>query len=265
MGLLRVRMGAHLTSKGKQTFEKREYKDTAEIVRLLLEDVTRRLQDQQLTCNVQIPAELKKTLQPGTIDEDTATPSSRVDTALSIEEVTGPAHIASKKGFHVGSIVYEKAQGTKSGVYKIIDVGEKVELVEYDHFKKTPINIRIDLERPLSSWALTKDNITTPIDSDWSTRYIGNPAACRVESLRCKLFLALQEACDIVPNPSKLVVLCVKPVSVRSTGNYKKGDLKLLPATHSLVYISTEKGSKAVEVEMDKDWFARARTETRLR
>ena len=74
--------------------------------------------------------------------------------ALTTEEVSSKEYQAKRKGFRVDAKVFEKNQGAREGVYKIISIDDNVKLQEVDDFKTELLTLSLPFAKLLENWKL---------------------------------------------------------------------------------------------------------------
>ena len=253
LGLYRVRYGGFLINKGEKTFEGKKYETKSEIVSLLLQDAFAAIKqhDQPSDGQVDIPENLKYALsfQAASVASSNLS-EDQSSVPKTIEEISGIAHAAKQKGFKDGEIVYEKKVGHKEGIYKIVTIGDPVQLQELNAFKDESqlLGVKTNFISFMSGWCPYKGDVPTKVSGDWQVKFPPNSWASKLENERCKLFIKLRELGqeNEIPPLSKLVMLCQKPACLRAAVDALKGDIIILPAITSLSQILKEKSIGAI-------------------
>ena len=256
IGLLRVRVGAHLCGKGKITFEATTYDSLSQIMALFLEAVTAKLKDNGANINVKLPGELSRHLPTAAANANEADSTADQDGdstinvgPLSLDEASGKDFVAGQKGFKVGTVVFEKTVGHKVGVYVIISIGDEVNVVEHDNFNAAKLSVKIEFKKFMANWTVFKGELQIAIDGDWTSHYARREAVL-LEMERCNLFLAMQSLdASIGIQPFGLVRLCVKPQALRAAVDCIKDAIQLVPTVRSLGYIAVQKCASVLEIK----------------
>ena len=245
LGLLRVRMGAHVCRKGRYTFERKAYSAREEILALFVTSVLEALQALNLEPPVSVPKELSSALQWANNAADAASSGSPAPSqqhcaapiaAFSIEEISG---ILRRRGFEVDGLVYESSAGKKEGIYKILQIDHNVFLQVYNPMESKPqLIVAIPFAKFIKGWVPFKGEMTMHVGGDWTSRYVGVPANSLLDRHRCTLYLKLHELAQSYSNPYDLVQLCIKPMSLRAKADIKKGELTLVPTVTNLACIT---------------------------
>ena len=115
-GIFKVRRGAFVTKKGAATFEGKVYASFDEVVQTFLKELYDLLQDMadpslSLPMGDEWQAILKRTKAEPAAPKQTPATSK----LLTMEELKSTEAVAAKKGYKVGTKVYEKSVGQKEG------------------------------------------------------------------------------------------------------------------------------------------------------
>ena len=175
--------------------------------------------------------------------------------ALTTEEVSSKEYQAKRKGFRVDAKVFEKNQGAREGVYKIISIDDNVKLQEVDDFKTELLTLSLPFAKLLENWKLFLGEMPTYIKDDWAERYVGVSSTRVLELLRCKLFAALDKDYETngLDDIHSRVRLCLKPTQIRSLQKFSPGELYLSPLVNKVTDIAFEdKSGHALRIEYTK-------------
>ena len=248
-GLFKVRVGAHLCNKGKQTFDGKAHKDLAAIVRLFLEDVHALLQSTPTSPVFGTVHELSASwvliLKTTPADEPKPEePVSKGAVLLSVADLHDKISAAERKGFAVGIKVIEKGMGVKHGVYTIDSLGEQVVLVEHDIFKVGHLKVTLKLEQFILKWSQYKGDVPVVIAGDWSKWCSCDKKTLAIEAEKCKFLAAMLAHAKEHPVTYNDVLLCLKPGTLRANRDLAKGELVLTPcSTFSSIIVADKSTS----------------------
>ena len=213
LGLLRIRIGAHLCGKGKQTFEAIAFEDRATVLALFLKDITEHLKASGASLasvGVEFPANLAHALKvpekhaPCNAKNGDEGVNAHEEHALSIDEVSSKDYMAKRKGFKIGSMVYEKSVGAKDGVYEITMIGDDIGLKEVDEFKDDHLTVKVPFPKFMEGWKPFTGEMATFVHGAWDVR-------CTLRQMRRRLKLPAASYCWHCKKPRRLGTTCRCP------------------------------------------------------
>lgn len=235
-GLFKVRIGAHVCGKGKTTFEGVAHKDMRAIVRLFLHDVFELVKFAEQKIDLGSIVTLHDTwvviLSEGGDDALPVQGQTEVGKTvglLSLDELTDKPNIADRRGFKVGTLVFERGHGPRQGMYAIESIGDDVVLNEHDAFKESHLKMKLAFEQFIAKWAPFKGDVPEKIDANWGPWCVWNTKSLSIDAVKCELIVAMQSYALENASGDDDLVLCIKPSAVRAKQDIAKGELVLVP------------------------------------
>lgn len=246
LGRLHTRMILHITAKAKQGFEKKEYSSVDEIEKAFNEEL----------------AKLVGSTPPAQGAPSTSSPKGSKHSApdvgpLDLEEVADPLFIVEQAGFAVGSVVYERAIGTK-GLFTLKSVTSEGAILEdymCNIIGSPMLQAKTQLDTFLKQWAPFKGELPVALPMQPRTGCqlftVAGSEHLRADRLKAQLLESLFEMTEAVDGSAQLSFFLF-PSEVRASLSIPKGKLELVPTT-DLKSISCRKGPSSIAVQVGKD------------
>ncbi len=244
-GLFKVRLGAHICKKGKQTFERKDWASVDDIVRAFCKEVHGMI-DGVDGCQLPLFSSTWVTIVAGAKAdaEEEKMQTSKVE-LMTVERLKSTEEAAKRKGYKQGSMIFEKAVGLKAGLYEIIVLGDECELAERDSFKPVEAlrNVKVSFDTLWKNWITFSGVASVRLDVDWSGHAMWKQTDGLLELSKAKLFEALFDHANDNPVTPQDVVLCIKPVCLRANRDFKTQELVLVPCVPHMANLTITKGS----------------------
>jgi hypothetical protein len=167
-------------------------------------------------------------------------------TVTTLSDHTDPIWIAAQAGFKVKALVVESSQRdgrafTIESVFKIVKIGESVEMVQVCAYDGKAKSVQIPLAKLLTLWNLSK--ATVPIQMTSGQQ---RTVALYVEDKKAAIFSAILEA-DKLNKAGESITFWRRPDEIRTTVRIPKGHLVLAPVC-PLVNISTKSSAASLSL-----------------
>ena len=141
---------------------------------------------------------------------------------LSVDQDTDPQYLASKAGFQLGHIVFEKEGGSSpaSKLFYITSIGQQIGLAQVCTYVGEQVFVRAELSTFLRHWAVFRGG--APIRMAEGQK---RPQSLQVDMMRATLFNAVLSADGVFQNKVALEGLQFyrKPDEVRVRIHFKQG------------------------------------------
>ena len=255
-----VRYICFMCGKGSLTFEKKDYKTSIAIIELLADEVVEDVKLKAFTKAVFI--KLMGVTVPDPAKQDDKTPGGapakppqpeaddKQSTApIGLSDLEDPVFIAKRSGFEKDKMIYEKSTG-RDTIYKIIDIGTKIEIKEQSNDKTIDCSLKIELAALLTKFVPFKGDMQLIMDASMVDKYgVEGNADIALDMAKAQLFNTMCTYAMDTASPSYKGKLQfrVKPMEVRVTCAFKKHELIFVPNPLQMHQISTKASTSVIK------------------